>query len=250
MPSRSTRAATLYSVEARDDEAPTPVERSYLEVIAYLAGRRRPVIAAQLARWLKVRPPTVTHVLQRLEQKHLIQRDGPGGIVLTSAGAALADQIIRRHRLLERFLYDTLQVPWHAVHREASLMEPTLSPLLEARIAALVGSAMTCPHGNPIPGQGAPPADDGPLLEAPVGSWFVLTRVDEEAGEDSCTLQLLSTRGLLPGTPLVRLPDAPGGVRLQHADRRLVLSRRIAGFLYGRTERQPGAPHDGSQDQP
>lgn len=83
----------------------TPAERAYLEVIAYLEARREPVLSVSIARWLKVRPPTVTHMLQRLEQKGLIRRDGGHSIALTSEGAAIAERIIRRHRLLECFLH-------------------------------------------------------------------------------------------------------------------------------------------------
>lgn len=231
-----------------DDDQPTPVERSYLEVIAYLVARREPVIAAQLARWMHVRPPTVTNIVQRLEQKRLIVRDGPGAISLTPEGAAIAEAIIRRHRLLECFLYSTMGIAWHEVHREATMLEPAVSPALEARIATLVGDATTCPHGNPIPGRAAPPVDDLRLIEAPAWAWFVISRIDEEAGEDSCTLQLLWSRGLLPGTPLVRLPDRNGGLLVCRAGRRLQLSRRVAGMLWGIVRpslscaHEPGAP--------
>lgn len=221
------------------EQRPTPVERSYLEVIAYLAVRREPVIAAQLVRWFRVRPPTVAHVIQRLEIKGLITRQSNHSLVLTPEGAAIADHVIRRHRLLERFLYDVLQVPWHAVHREAALLEPALSVMLEAQITAMVGAATTCPHGNPIPGQGAPPDDDVPLTEVPAGSRFVITRIDEEAGEDSCTLQMLWTRSLIPGTSLIRLNDTSGGVRVQRDGHRSILGRRVAGFIWGRIETQP-----------
>lgn len=194
-------------VVASAGDSATPVERSYLEVIAYLETRREPVIAAQLARWMRVRPPTVTSVVQKLEQKQLIVRDAHA-IQLTAAGRVIAEQVIRRHRLLERFLYDVMGIAWHEVHREATLLEPALSPVLEERIAAMVGDAATCPHGNPIPGRAALPNNDMRLSAVAPGSWFVITRIDEEAGEDSCTLQLLWARGLMPGTPLVRLrPD-------------------------------------------
>jgi DtxR family Mn-dependent transcriptional regulator len=66
----------------------------------------------------------------------------------------------------------------------------------------------------------------------------VITRIDEEAGEDSCTLQLLWARNLLPGTQLVRLPDPVHGVAVRRADRRLVLSQRVAGLLWGRSSVQ------------
>lgn len=233
---------TTATRQPAQDQPLTPVERSYLEVISYLAARREPVIAAQLARWLHVRPPTVTIMLQRLEQRALITRAADHSIQLTPAGSAFAEQIIRRHRLIERFLFDTLQIPWHEIHREATRLEPYLSPALEERIVALVGAATTCPHGNPIPGQGAPTIDDQRLTSVPTGAWFVITRIDEEAGEDSCTLQLLWTRGLLPGTPLVRLADPSHGIAVRRSDRRLVLSRRVADMLWGTTSAHAPIP--------
>jgi DtxR family Mn-dependent transcriptional regulator len=216
-----------------DDEHPTPVERSYLEVISYLASRNEPVIAAHLARWMRVRPPTVTNVVQRLERKHLIRRDASGAIELTETGTELANQIVRRHRLLECFLYSIVGIPWHQVHQEAIRLEPSLSPAFEARIEALVGQSTTCPHGNPIPGQGLPPVQDMRLSAAPSGSRFVIRRIDEEAGEDACTLQLLSTRGLLPGTELLRLTDSQDSVAVRRADRRMTLSHRVANLIWG-----------------
>ncbi|MEN9937601.1 MAG: hypothetical protein RLZZ387_4180 [Chloroflexota bacterium] len=229
---------------AAEGAAPTPVERSYLEIIAYLAERREPVIAAQLARWLHVRPPTVTSTLHRLEQKGLVAREASGALHLTPDGTTLAAQIIRRHRLLECFLYNVLQVPWHAIHREASQLEPALSPLLEAHMNALIGHATVCPHGNPIPGHETAAQQDIRLSTAPAGAHFVITRIDEEAGEDSCSLQLLWTRRLLPGTSLVRLPDPRDGIAVRRADHRIVLSRRLAGLVWGTCAPQP------SPDQP
>jgi DtxR family Mn-dependent transcriptional regulator len=222
----------------------TPVESAYLEVIAYLATRREPVLAAHLARWMRVRPPTVTHVLQRLELKRLISREVGHAIQLTAEGNGIAERIIRRHRLLEYFLYNTLQIPWHAVHREATLLEPALSPMMEAQIAALVGDATTCPHGNPIPGQGAPIINDRCLVTVAPGSSFEITRIDEQAGEDSCTLQFFWTRDLLPGRALTRLLDPVGSIAVQRGARRVVLSPRVARFLWGitpHTEQSPTA---------
>jgi DtxR family Mn-dependent transcriptional regulator len=219
-------------------DAQTPVERSYLEVISYLAARREPVLAVHLARWMRVRPPTVTHVLQRLVEKDLIVRDAGGAISLTPDGAAIADTVIRRHRLIECFLYSVLGIAWHEVHREATLLEPALSPLFEERMRALLGDVDTCPHGNPIPGHADQLPDDVRLSSVAPGSWFVITRIDEEAGEDSCTLQLLWARSLLPGTQLMRLPDPVHGVAVRRADRQLVLPQRVAGLLWGRSSVQ------------
>lgn len=217
-----------------EEDQPTPVERSYLEVLYYLASRHEPVIAARLVRWMHVRPPTVTHVVQRLEGKGLIARSAAGEISLTPMGNMWAEQIVRRHRMVECFLYNIMGIPWHQVHREAVRLEPALSPALEAQIEHLVGDATICPHGNPIPGQAEQALDDMPLTSAPTGVWFVITRIDEEAGEDPCTLQMLWTRGILPGTALIRLLDPVGGVAIRRADRRVVLSQRVAGLIWGK----------------
>ncbi|MFQ3664385.1 MAG: helix-turn-helix domain-containing protein, partial [Chloroflexaceae bacterium] len=78
-------------------DGPTTKERDYLEVLYYLSQRSEPVIAAQVARWLALQPPTVSHALQEMEKKGYIQRDERGEITLTPLGAGLAEGIVRRH---------------------------------------------------------------------------------------------------------------------------------------------------------
>ncbi len=214
------------------------LERACLEVIAVLSERREPVAVAQVVHWMRTHTlaPSVALALQRLEQKRLIRRDDTHSVHLTPEGAAMGATILRRRRLLERFLNDTLKVPWHEAYREAKHLEPILSPVMEARVEALTAQATTCPYGNPIPGRSETHPDEQLLVTTPVDSWFIIARIDEEAGEDSCALQFLWTRGLRPGTPLIRRPDAHDGIVVQRADRQFVVSRRIARFLWGRSK--------------
>lgn len=79
-------------------------ERTYLPVIYYLTRRDEPTIAAQIVRWLGVTPPTVTQALQQFVARGLIERTSRGTITLTPTGHALAETLVRRHRLLECFL--------------------------------------------------------------------------------------------------------------------------------------------------
>ncbi len=217
-----------------EDDPATDTERAYLEVIAYLADRNEPVFAAQLARWFHVRPPTVTHMVKQLEHKAYITRDESHHITLTASGQVLADTIVRRHRQLERFLFDIMGVPWHLVHQEASRLEPALSPLLEARILALVGDATTCPHGNPIPGNGALLRGHTQLHLAPSGARFQITRIDEEAGEDTCTLQFLAVHGLLPEVELSVLQQSPTfGLRVRHGKHQVSITPHVAMLVWG-----------------
>jgi DtxR family transcriptional regulator, Mn-dependent transcriptional regulator len=220
--------------EAADDALLTPVERNYLEVIAYLSMRPEAVIAARLARWLRVRPPTVTATLQQLSAKGYILRTISGAIIFTPTGAALADMIVRRHRLLERFLHDVLGIPWHQLHQEAVRLEPALSPSFLAYIETCVGAATHCPHGNPISGSSTLlPTDELRLDVAPIGVQFTVTRIDEEAGEDPCMLQRFWISGLLPQTMCVRLLDPRDRIALRIDGRRIVLSRRVAALVWG-----------------
>jgi DtxR family Mn-dependent transcriptional regulator len=233
----TSRITHLTGVEGTDSNGVEGIERACLDIIAVLSERREPVRVAQVVHWMQMRAlaPSVVLALQRLEQKRLISCDDSTIVHLTDEGAAAGAQILRRRRLLGRFLSDTLKVPWHEVYREAKHLEPLLSPLMEARIEALTAHATTCPYGNPVPGRSEVHPDEQLLVTTPIDAWFIISRIDEEAGEDSCALQFLWTRGLRPGTPLIRRPDAHDGMVVQRADRRIVLSRRIARFLWGRS---------------
>jgi DtxR family Mn-dependent transcriptional regulator len=216
---------------------PTEKMREYLEVIYYLAARREPVISARLAEWMQVTPPTVTNIVQRMEDQGYIVRDGRGEIRLTDEGFTLAEAMVKRHRVLERFLVDVMGVPWHLIHEEAVRLEHALSPTLEGRIETLVGHSTTCPHGNPIPGSGAVYAGDTRLDQAPLGCTYMLLRIVEEAEEDSDLMRYLQTNGLIPGAQFEIVDQSPSyGVTLRHGDQTITLSSQIAAQLWGAVE--------------
>jgi DtxR family transcriptional regulator, iron-dependent repressor len=216
---------------------PTEKMREYLEVIYYLAVRHEPVIGARLAEWMHVTPPTVTNIVQRMEDQGYIARDGRGEIRLTEEGFTLAEAMVKRHRILERFLVDVMGVPWHLIHEEAVRLEHALSPTLEARIEALVGHSTTCPHGNPIPGSGAIYGGDTRLDEAPIGRKFTLLRIVEEAEEDSDLMRYLQTNELTPGAQFeVADRSSSYGITLHHDGQIITLSPQIAAQLWGTAE--------------
>src|SRR5206468_9892916 len=123
-----------------------------------------------------------------------ITRDAHRTIAFTESGERHAEEIVRRHRLIERFLTDVLGVPWDEVHEEAERLEHAMSPLLEERMLAAIGDAKTCPHGHPIAAgsrlAGVPLADVG------VGAQVKVLRFENEA-ED--LLHYLKASGLEPG---------------------------------------------------
>lgn len=215
-------------------DSATDKEREYLEVIYYLAARNEPVISARLARWMGVQPPTVTHVVQQLESKGYISRSGRGEISLTDKGFELAEVVVRRHRILERFLVDIMGIPWHQIHEEAVRLEHALSPAMETRIEALVGNSTTCPHGNPIPGATDVYPGKVRLDAAPAGTLFTLKRIVEEAEENSDLMRYLQTNGLVPEAQFTITDTSPAyGVTLQRDTQSITVSPEIAAFLWG-----------------
>src|SRR5690606_7597661 len=110
---------------------------------------------------LEVSRPAVSEMMRRLEHEGLITT--AGGIQLTDAGIVLAERVVRRHRLAERFLTDILQLSWAEAHHEAGRWEHVMSTSVEQAMDRLLGSPTTCPHGNPIPGSSYVPPDAAPL---------------------------------------------------------------------------------------
>lgn len=219
------------------DEGPTAKEREYLEVIYYLSARHEPVIAARLARWMSVQPPTVTHIVKQLEEKALIARDARGEITLTPNGFTLAEAMVRRHRILERFLVDVMHIPWHQIHEEAVRLEHALSPTMEAHITALVGQSPTCPHGNPIPGNSDSYEGSTRLDQAAAGRQFTIMRIIEEAEEDSDLIRYLQSNNLVPGSRFTISDSSPAyGVTLQRTGQSITVSPEVAELLWGEAE--------------
>jgi DtxR family Mn-dependent transcriptional regulator len=216
------------------EDGPTEKEREYLEVIYYLAARNEPVIAARLARWMSVQPPTVTHIVGQLEKKALITRDARGEIRLTPEGFTRAEAMVRRHRILERFLVDVMGMPWHMIHEEAVRLEHALSPTMEAHITSLVGASSTCPHGNPIPGNAVAYAGDTRLDRAAPQATFTIRRIVEEAEEDTDLIRYLQSNNLVPGASFTISAAAPAyGVTLQRPGQTITVSPEVAELLWG-----------------
>ena len=149
---------------------------------------------ANVARAMQLSAPTVHEMVGRLERDGYITRHRDRTIAFTGSGAEYAEGIVRRHRLIERFLTDVLGVPWDEVHEEAERLEHAMSPVLEERMLAAIGDAKTCPHGHPI--------DVGarlsgvPLADVEVGASVRILRFENEA-ED--LLHYLKQSGVEPG---------------------------------------------------
>jgi DtxR family Mn-dependent transcriptional regulator len=172
----------------------TVAEEEYLERIYWLEEAGLPLTGANLARAMQLSAPTVHEMIGRLEKDGYITRNPDKSLVFTESGREHAGAVVRRHRLVERFLTDVLGIPWHEVHEEAERLEHAMSPVLEERMLAAIGDATTCPHGHPfIEGAREPGV---PLGDVEQGATVRVLRFENEA-ED--LLHYLMEIGLRPG---------------------------------------------------
>jgi len=193
-----------------------PVEE-YLETIAALREEGVPVIQARIAERLGRSAPSVSEMLERLVDEGYVTREGRR-LDLTERGQALAEKVVRKHRLAERLLVDVIGLEWHKVHREAGRWEHVISDDVEARLVALLGDPATCPHGNPIPGSRTPVPDapTRPLTQVDAGERVRLRRISEEVELNLGSLALLDEGGFIPGAvAVVGRRDGGGTVELE-----------------------------------
>jgi DtxR family Mn-dependent transcriptional regulator len=136
-------------------------------------------------------------MMKRLESEGLItSRDG---IALTADGRRLAETVVRRHRLAERFLTDILKLSWAEAHHEAGKWEHVISDSVERAMVDLLGDPTTCPHGNPIPGTSYIAPDSEPLSAIAVGDAFTVHRITEELEFEPGLLEFLEASAIQPG---------------------------------------------------
>jgi DtxR family Mn-dependent transcriptional regulator len=181
-----------------------------------------------LAERLGISSASVSEMTTKLAEQGLVTREPYRGVVLTAKGESQALTLIRRHRLWERFLTDMLDLPWDQVHEEACRLEHATSPLVEERLAKLLGEPGTCPHGHPMPtAEGEMALEPGrPLAELAAGQRARVLRVPEG---DVALLQYLATLGLEPQATVQVEAVAPfhGPLTVQVGAARHVLGREL-----------------------
>ncbi|GBC93767.1 Iron-dependent repressor IdeR [bacterium HR15] len=123
----------------------------YLKAILHLSEGGELVSTTALAQRLDCTPAAVTQMCKSLAQQGLVQHQPYRGVRLTEQGRAYAEEIVRHHRLLERYLCDHLGFSPEDAHAEAERLEHHISEEFEDRIAQLMNEPATCPHGQPIP---------------------------------------------------------------------------------------------------
>jgi DtxR family Mn-dependent transcriptional regulator len=197
-----------------------PAFEEYCEAIWELTEDDIDVIQARIAERLSVSRPAVSEMIRKMEQEGLIAIGAT--ISLTGKGRTLAEQVVRRHRLAERFLTDILELSWAEAHQEAGKWEHVISDSVERAMVRVLGEPTTCPHGNPIPGAAYEPPATRRLVDLDVGTSFTINRIPEELEFSPGLLEFLEQNDLLPGQHGVVRAMSPDGTATVEVEGRTI----------------------------
>jgi len=156
-------------------------------------------------------------------------------IELTARGEAAAAAIVRRHRIVERWLTDVLGLDWVTADAEAERLEHAVSEVVEETLYRALGRPTSCPHGNPIPGHSRASARETRLSMLAAGDRASITRVSEVAEREApLLLAYLHQRDLTPGRKIrvLEADDVGKTLRVRVADRDVTLSHETASKVW------------------
>src|SRR5215472_7722236 len=214
---------------------PSEVVSRYLEAIYYMWAEKEPLRSSRLADWLGVSRPTVAVGLRRMTRDGLVRMNGRKEIELTTAGMHSAEAIVRRHRIMERWLTDSLGLDWGTADAEAARLEHAVSEVVERRLYEVLGRPKTCPHGNPIPGHTEAADHEVRLSTLGAGDHASITRVSEVAEREAPPLlAYLHQRDVTPGrvVEVVETDQVGKNLRVLVAGREVTLSHETASKVW------------------
>jgi len=207
----------------------TVAVQDYLKAIYALEAAGERVTTSALATRMGVSAPSATAMTKRLAELGLVERAPYRGVALTEEGRSGALEVIRHHRLLERYLVDRLGLSLDEVHAEADRLEHALSEELEAKIDAELGYPTHDPHGDPIPDAElrVEPGRDRTLADLEPGERAAVSRVPDG---DPDLLRYLTELGLIPGSDVEIVAHAPfaGPVTVRTTSGDHAISRELA----------------------
>lgn len=163
---------------------------------------------------------------ERMEEQGLLQA-GAGGFRLTPEGHRLAIQVVRAHRLFERYLAYETSVPPHEVHGLAHRLEHTLTPQQLEQLDAYMGHPVIDPHGDPIPSPSGEMAEvEGQsVVEFPLGKPAQIVHVEDEP---PYVYAQIVAEGLRPGMVVTVIERSPTRIVLESDSDEHVLAPVVA----------------------
>jgi DtxR family Mn-dependent transcriptional regulator len=212
----------------------------YLETIYFLAfpiGEYRPLtvgsptLASRVAEMLGVSRASAGEMLKRLEAEGLVERGKHKEALLTATGRVRAEQVVRRHRLIERFLTDFLGYTAAEAHVHADELGDTFSDEMVERMSERLGNPDRCPHGWPVDTafEQEENKELAALADLEPGRRATIVRLAEHDGE---LLHWFYDQGLVPGKEIELRKEAAGEftVRL-NGDERTLAEKAATGLF-------------------
>jgi DtxR family Mn-dependent transcriptional regulator len=210
----------------------TQAVEDYLKTIYELQCQEGTVSTTSLAKEMDVTAASATGMIKKLAKLMLVSYEPYQGVELTEAGEKIALEVLRHHRLIERYLSEALGVPWDQVDEEAEKLEHILSDELENRMDAFLGYPKTDPHGAPIPSPDGQilPSSNLRLSDLAPGQKAVIAEVSDHDPE---MLRYLGELGLFPQVEVTVTASAPfdGPLTLQIGDQEHALGREVAQYI-------------------
>ncbi len=211
----------------------------YLKTMFQLETEHGKVSTTALAKRLEIAPASATGMIKKLTGLGFLTYKPYGGVTLTWKGKKAALEVIRHHRLIESFLFNTLKLPWDRIHQEAEKLEHVISEDLEERIDQFLGSPKTDPHGAPIPTKnGKVDFKENTLLsDLKAGDSCTIIEVSDQDAE---LLRYLGNRNLFPGTKLTVLSVEPfdGPLTIHTGEMTSILGRKAASRIFVQIEKR------------
>jgi DtxR family transcriptional regulator, Mn-dependent transcriptional regulator len=162
-----------------------------------------------LALVLGVSPATATSMVKRMTGQGLVTHVPYRGVTLSPTGRKLAAAVVRRHRIVERFLADVLGYSWSEADRLAPVFEHDLPQEVEDRLFVALGRPADCPHGFPIPGEGADVVPQlSELYDLAPGQRAVVAL---SSSVNPAMVAFLGEMGLVPGAEVEVVDKQPFG---------------------------------------
>jgi DtxR family Mn-dependent transcriptional regulator len=217
----------------------------YLKTIYECVEEGIPPLRARIAERLKQSGPTVSQTVGRMERDGLVHVMADRQLQLSESGLHKAEQVMRRHRLVECLLTGVIGLEWPLAHDEACRWEHVVSEEVERKLLVVLDGPTVSPYGDPIPGlaglgvaRPVPAFLDGvvrldALLLDESEHLFELARISETLQTDAAVLAALDAMGLRPGVSAVGLLHQDT-LALTLSGVRHELPAAVAGGLYAK----------------
>ncbi|MFP4344215.1 MAG: metal-dependent transcriptional regulator [Anaerolineales bacterium] len=187
-----------------------------------------PLPLSQLQSYLGYSRVSVHEMVQKLARGGFVTYHPYRGVTLTEKGTTIAAALLRRHRLWERFLTDSLGVPWDEAHEVAERLEHVTPEKVTERLADFLGNPDSCPHGAPTH-PGAAAQRGAPLTDYADGATCCIVRISPESPP---VLHQLHALGIGPSSCLRVVERTTAGTLVEIDERLSELSTEVAGVIW------------------